>query len=430
MALPALLLAAATAIGAPVEPAPTVSTWAVDAGTEGVLVEDHRAPVVAVRVEFPVGTWSPWTRAHHSAEAFTAQDDDPARALRKRADALGVELYLGMGDRGARIYGQCLKRDLDALLKLLRDVLANTRYDERDLKRRDRARSIQWKANDTDVNFRLGQAAARALFKDVQDPRRREWEKPERIETKSAALAAARDELIRFPGRRIGFAGDMSADEARRAAEGLLPPPAGEAPADLAPVLGPLVPAAERPKDAEIRMRKLSQVYFAYGRDSLPWIDPRRPAFLVANHVLGGHFYSRLYTALRHEGGDTYGVGTRETGDVAPGTYGASTFTRAANAARIEAKLRETMRVFHEKGITEEERLAAIGNLTGRRAFARQSPEQILGRYMDERRFDLAPGYFDALVDRASKLTLDEVNAFIRDFYDPAQFSMIRAVPK
>ena len=430
MALPALLLAAAVAIGAPVEPAPTVSTWAVDAGTEGALVEDHRAPIVTVRIEFPVGTWSPWTRAHHEDEAFTEQDGDPERSLRKRADALGVDLYVGMGDRGAQIFGQCLKRDLDALLGLVRDVLANTRYDEKDLRLANRARSIQWKGTETDVNFRLNQAAARALFKDPEDPRRREWEKPERIETQSAKLASARDALIRFPGRLVGFAGDLSPDEARRLAGGLLPDPIGEAPADLAPVLGPLVPASERPKDAEIRIRKLSQVYFAYGRDSLPSTDPRRPAFLVANHVFGGHFYSRLYTALRHEEGDTYGVWTRETGDIAPGVYSAGTFTRAANAERIEAKLRETMRVFHDGGITEEERVAAVGNLTGRRAFGRQSPEQILVRFMNERRLDLAPGYFDALVDRASRLTLDEINAFIREFYDPAVFSMLRVVPR
>ena len=47
MVVPALLLAAA------------VATWTVDAGTQGVLVEDHRAPLVAVTIEFPVGTWSP-----------------------------------------------------------------------------------------------------------------------------------------------------------------------------------------------------------------------------------------------------------------------------------------------------------------------------------------------------------------------------------
>jgi predicted Zn-dependent peptidase len=177
-------------------------------------------------------------------------------------------------------------------------------------------------------------------------------------------------------------------------------------------------------------MRKLTQVYLSCDRDSLPWEDPRRPAFLVADHVLAGHFYARLYVALRHEGGDTYGVGTSDGGDVVPGIYAASTFTRVSNAASIEEKFRESMRVFGERGITEQERANAVGYLTGHLAFGRQAPDQILARWLTERRFGLAPGTLDDLVDRASTLSLEEINAFIRDFYDPAQFTMIRALPE
>jgi predicted Zn-dependent peptidase len=175
-------------------------------------------------------------------------------------------------------------------------------------------------------------------------------------------------------------------------------------------------------------MRKLTQVYLALGRDSLPWTDPRRPAFLVADHVLGGHFYSRLYVALRHDAGDTYGAGTSDRGDVVPGTYAASTFTRAENAKAIEAKLRGVMNVFQEKGITEEERASAVSYLRGNRAFDRQSAGQVLGRFMTERRLGLAPGFLDEQIERASTLSLDEINAFIREFYDPSQYSMLRAV--
>ena len=47
-----------------------------------------------------------------------------------------------------------------------------------------------------------------------------------------------------------------------------------------------------------------------------------------------------------------------------------------------------------------------------------------------ERRLSLSPGFFDDQSERASTLSLDEVNAFIHEFYDPTQFSMVRAVPK
>lgn len=417
MAVPALLLAAA------------VATFAVDAGTEGVLVEDHRAPVVAVTIEFPVGSWSPWARAHHADDAFTFQDDDPERSLRKRADALAASIDLDMGDRSASVALRCLKDDLAAVLVLAKDILANTRYDPHELKRARRQSPILWRGNETDVAFRMAQATARTLFT-PDDPRRLPYEKPDAVGTDVAELVAARDLLIRLPGRIIGFAGDLTLDEAKAAAAGLLPAPLTAVPAGIAPRLGAILPAASRAKAQYIEVRRLTQVYLALGRDSLPWTDPRRPAFLVADHVLGGHFYSRLYVALRHDAGDTYGAGTRERGDVVPGAYAATTFTRAGNATLIEAKLRYVMDRFRKEGISETERAAAISYLRGNRALHRQSAGQILGRFLTERRLGLAPGFLDAQIERASAMSLAEINAFIRDYYYSAQWSMLRAVPQ
>jgi predicted Zn-dependent peptidase len=417
MAVPALLLAA------------SVLTWTVDAGTQGALVEDHRAPVVSIAIEFPVGTWSPWAVAHHAEDAFVHQDDDPDRSLLTRADALAATIELSMRDRFASFDLRCLRADLAETAALAKDVLANTRYDVHDLKRAQRERAILWRGNDTDVGFRMGQATARVLYA-RDDPRRLPYEKLQPGGTDVKELVATRDQLIRFPGRVVAFAGDLTLDEAKRFAEGLLPPPAESAPAGVTPRLSTLTPPASRSRDLSIPIRNLTQVYLAYGRDSIPWTDPRRPALLVADHVLAGHFYSRLYVALRHDAGDTYGVGTKDRGDVVPGSYAATTFTRIDNAGPIEAKLRQAMTLFREHGITEEERAGAIAYLRGNRAFDRQSAGQLLERWLKERRFGLSPGFLDDQIERAAMVSLDDVNAFIRDFYDPAQFSMLRAVPK
>jgi len=250
------------------------------------------------------------------------------------------------------------------------------------------------------------------------------------VSTDVAKLATTRDVLIRLPGRIDGFAGDLTLDEAREAADGLLPQPDSVAPDGIAPRLSAVSAAVARAKNQDVAIRNLTQVYLSLGRDSLPWNDPRRPAFLIADHVLRGHFYSRLYVALRHDAGDTYGAGTSEDGDVVPGAYEASTFTRAENAGPIEAKLRATVTAFRDRGLSDEERAGAISYLRGNRAYSRQSARQILRRFLTERRLGLAPGYLDEQVERAATIPLDEVNAFIRDFYDPAHFSMLRAVPK
>ena len=417
MALPALLLAAA------------VARWTVDEGTQAALVEDHRAPIVEISIEFPVGTWSPWARAHHAEDAFVHQNDDPGRSLMKRADALAATIELDMHNRHASMELRCLKSDLAATLALAKDVLANTHYDAHELKRAGRESAIRWRGNRTDVSFRMGQAMARRLYS-KDDPRRLPYEKNESVSSDVSALVTARDLLIRLPGRVIGFAGDLTEDEARHASEGLLPIPNAAVPSDLAPRLEALAAAPSKPETEDIAIPKLTQVYLAFVRDSITWTDPRRLAFLVADHVLGGHFYSRLYVALRHDAGDTYGAGTRDRGDIVPGAYSASTFTKSDNAATIETKLRGVIDVFYQHGITEEERAGAIAYLRGNRALDRQSAGQILSRYMTERRLGLAPGFLDDQIERAAQVSLDDVNALIRDYYDPAKFVMLRVVPE
>jgi len=425
---PSILLAASLAASPSRAAGLAVESFELSPGTTAALVEDHRAPIVSLVVELPVGSWSPWGRKTHALEAFEMQRFDPGGSLRAEADRLGAELSTDSDERAVRLTASCLKDDLPGLLALVRKIFANRDLDSRELKRRKTTQGIEWKASEKEPFFVARQAAARLLFA-AGDPRRLVVEKPEPVSTDPEHLAATRDAVLRLPGRAVGFAGDLTRAEVERLAAGLLPDADAKAPADLAPVFLPLAPEEQR-KDVVVPLPRLTQVYFGYGRDSIPTTDPDYPAFVVADHVLGGHFYSRLYVALRHEGGETYGAGSRSEGDVVIGPYGMGTFTRTANTAVTEAKLREVLRVFHEKGITEEERADAAGYLRGQRAFGRQSPAQVLSRFLTERRLGLPEGFFDRLAERAASLPLDDIDAFIARFYAPERFSMVKVAPE
>lgn len=420
----AALLATAAA-GAPPPPQAPL-TWTVDAGADGALVEDHRAPLVTLIVRFPAGTWSPWVRRSHAIEAFEIQMRDPDGRLRRRADDLAAVIGLSVGDRSSWLQATFLKPDLDAVVALVRDILANRDFEKHELATRRRTAKISWQASLKEPEFRLQQEVVRQLFASG-DPRRSPWEEPPPISTDISVLAEARDTLIRLPGRTVGFAGDLTPEEAERAAEGLLPAASARVPEDVAPRLAPLRVAGGGP-DRVVELPRLTQVYFHLFRDSLPWTDPDAAAFLIADHVLGGHFYSRLYVALRHEGGETYGASAKSWGDVTQNAYILDTYTRTDNAGETESKLREVLRAFHENGITEQERADAAGNILGRKAFRRQAPAQALYRWLDEREMGLAAGALDALEDRAASLPLRDVNDFIRRWYDPARFAMVKAI--
>jgi len=423
-----LLLMALASAGPAAGAGPAIESWMQGEGTTVILVEDHRAPLVSLRVEFPAGNWSSWAREVHAEEAFEIQLHDSAGQLRAKADRLAAGVSVYMGSRASTLQASFLKEDLDEVMELVRDIFSNRDFDRGELKLRKKQLSLNWHASLKIPFFRGAQEAARLLFA-KGDPRRTPWEKPEPLETDISRLATARETLIRLPGRVVAFAGDLTREEADGAATGLLPPVSDAPPEGLLPDLAPVRPASARSGDVTVRIPRLTQVYFGYGRDSLPYTHTDYPAYLVADHVLGGHFYSRLYVALRHEGGETYGAGSSNRGDVDVGLYGMSTFTRTSNAVRTEGKLREVLRLFHEKGISEEERVAAVGFLAGRKVFQRQSPDQILGRYLLERRQGLPHGFTDELADRASALSLEEINRFISGYYEPSSFTMIRVAP-
>ncbi|MDE0007771.1 MAG: hypothetical protein OXS50_05785, partial [Gammaproteobacteria bacterium] len=256
----ASLLAAAIAFAAHATIAPpAIEQW--QAGTDTVLLlEDHRTPLVHVRLEFPVGNWSAWARDNHAADAFSIQAYDPERRLLARADRLGVELDVGMGSVSAWVQATCLAEDTGALLALLRDVLANRDFDTSELGRWNQQRDLAWDANRKDPQFALTQASARLLLAE-DDPRRRPWEKPARGTTNEARLLTARDAVVRVPGRVIAVSGSMSRAELEPLLNGLLPatePLPDETltttTAERHETLQPLRPAAGRPGETTVTL--------------------------------------------------------------------------------------------------------------------------------------------------------------------------------
>ena len=225
---PALAAAQAAAPAAP--QSETALRWSVDAGTTGMLVEDHRVPLVTVYARFPAGSWSPWVDDNDADVAFSIQSRDPAGALRRRADRLAAPIALSVEPRWSTLSVTCLKEDLPAVLQLVRDVLANRDFDRDELARRRQGAELEWKASLKQPRFTALQAGARMLFA-PEDPRRRNYEAPQPFTTDPAKLAAARDTLVWLPGRIVGFAGAVTPAEARAMAATLLPPPLAAAPA-------------------------------------------------------------------------------------------------------------------------------------------------------------------------------------------------------
>ncbi|MCY3813046.1 MAG: insulinase family protein [Gammaproteobacteria bacterium] len=419
------ILAAAGLAWAPALAATSPEEWRLDDGTGVVLVEDRRASWAYLAVDFPIGTWSPWARENPAREAFEIQLFDPSGALRRRADALGVALTVEMYNRNARIYGSGLAEDFASLADLMRSVLANRDFDRAELQRWRTLSNLEWDRSTREPAFMRHQAGLRSLFA-TGDPRRISYEPPRRVVTDPARLLDVRDAIVRLPGRTIAIAGRVARTEAERALAGLVPAAEPASEVLLTPDYLPLT--ASDGRTVTVEMPRLTQVYLAMVRHSIPYHDEDYPAYQVTAHVLGGHPYSRLASALRHDEGDTYDASATAPGSPVSGMFRVTTFTRTANAAEVERKMRTVIARLHREGITDAEFDDAVGYLAGRRLFARQTPADELGWLLQERRDGLPDGFFDRVADRASELGLAEVNAFVRRFLDPAAFTTVRVV--
>jgi predicted Zn-dependent peptidase len=379
---------------------------------------------VEVRLEVPVGRWSRWFREQGGEAAWEALLLDPDRALLRRADALAVDVATSVDSRACTLRATFLREDLPAATELLRGILAEHPLDRKELKRRARARALGWRLSMKDPSYRLERASAYLLFGEG-DPRRLSYAPPWKDVPSEAGLRAVQERMLAMPGRALGVAGISTALPRSRSPTRCSPGGCGAPPGR-----GSLAPGRRcRWRSARTVTETLSgltQVYMADVRTSLPLHEADAPAFAIADHVLGGHFYARLSTALRHEGGETYGAWTRSTRETVETVYAASTFTRTDNAAVAEGKLSQVLRTFHEGGITGGGAERRPWDTSGAAVPSPgKSPAQILERALFERRLGVPQGSLDALVERAEALSLEEVNAFIRRFYDPALFRRV-----
>jgi len=400
---------------------------ALPAGDTLVVVEDHRAPVLFFRVDFPVGRDSPWGWDHDVSSAWNLQLYDPEGALRSRADRLAVHLDLTQTSDDARIRVSCLREDLDEVLDLVDDLLHNTDFDRAELRRWKQGRRFDRRADKTDPGHQGSLGVRRQLYTRA-DPRRRRWESEPPLERDRATLAATRDAILAQPGRVVGVSGDVDPELGRRIAERLLPPPV--------PIEGETQPQyrPERPlearEDTEIPLRHLTQVYFRWAREGLTWEDPDAAEALIAEHVLAGHAHARLSERLRYEEAATYAVSLQHSMEAVSQPLTIYTYTRAENADRAEAMLREELARFHAEGITAEELADAQTSLAGAQAFHVQGPWSPMGTRMWELRHGFPAGTYDRVMAQTQEVSLEEVNAFIARFYDPEAFTMVKVVPK
>ena len=406
-----------------------IQTFHLDDGTQVLLLEDYRAPLVSIEVNFLVNLLMPWSIENNAQVAFEGQTMDSDRSIRKREERLGIGMSASMGWRNARIGGSSLASDFPELVRLMKDTLNNRDYSKQDVKKWQRDHVLAWKTNQTSPRSALGEAALALIYPDPQDPRQFLYAKPKSVRFNADEFANVRDRVIAATERNIAVSGAINKAELLELLHDLLPAKnESNSFADTASKPASLSSGTSK----TIEFDDLTQVYVGLARDSLPFVHEDYPAYLIVNQVLGGGFSSRLYEKIRHEFGDSYSatLSTLTTTATRPGMLMIRTYTRLDNAEAMEQRLSDVLHTIHEKGINEEEVERALSFLRGRRIFAQQTPNGVVNEAAVNLLHGLPANFLDVAYDQAERLSLAEINDFARDFYNPDKFALVKVVPK
>jgi zinc protease len=292
---------------------PPIRTADLPGGLKLYLVEKHELPLVQVNLVVRCG-WAADPSDRPGAAAMTADLLDEgtrshdALAISDLARDLGAQLGCGSDFDGSYVNLGVLKRNLDAGLALMGDVVMHPAFPAPELERirseylgRIRQESVQ------------PEQTAYTVFQKMMFGEGHPYAQPfSGTGTKASVAAITREDLVRMyetyyrpNNAAVVVVGDITLDEAvasvTRALRGW----------ESKPTPAVVVPPARQQSGARILLVDrpgAQQSVILLGQPGLARRDPDVLALNVLNTPLGGQFMSRINMNLREDKGYTYGA--------------------------------------------------------------------------------------------------------------------------
>jgi zinc protease len=355
------------------------------------------------------------------------------------SDALesnGARLSHGLAREAVTIRARCLTEDLEMLLAILGETLAEPSFpaSELELAKEDARAGLREAAFDT-----CGRAYDRAagLVIGPEHPYARET-----LGCLAAIDATRRENLEAFhraaivgARTRLVMIGDFEPEPALAllarhlgavpAGEAVLPPearptadrswmpthPGSDASGPSAGAVdGPAWAAPLRTRD-HVEIADKGQIDAIVMRPGVARTDEAFTAYGLANFILGGSFVSRLNQRLRDQEGLTYGAQSSIISALFSGFWSAYVGVHPRHLERAVAGILEEMRRFATQGVDEEELELARMNLTGSFPIRLETNRAVAAALIEALRLGKGPDFVDTSIERIRAVTGEQVNA-------------------
>ena len=405
----------------------TVKTVPGPAGVETWLSEEHALPMIAVNVAFPGGSaYDP--AGKEGLASLTASlmnegaGDLDSAAFTEALEARAIRLN-AQADRDYMVFTlTTLSDNADEAFRLLALALAHPRFDSEAVERM-RASALADLKQEDQRPARVASKAWFAAYFGSHPYAHSEAGNAEAVEAISIPdiRRFAADHLAR--GRvKVSVSGDITQAQLRRyLQQALAPLPAKTIPPVARPAISP------KPGSETIERDEAAPVAM-FGLAGPMRLDPDFIPTFVANYILGGGgFSARLMNEVRDKRGLTYGISTQLvdfTSDaIIMGTV-------QSEKSKIETALDVTkseMARFAAEGATAKELEDAKTYLTGSFPLSLDSNAKIARALNGFQRSGLSADYVETRNSLIEKVTLAQVNAMAKKYYDPAKLVIVIA---
>lgn len=376
--------------------------------------------------------WGRSTAGELTADMLLRGTEELGRQeLADSLDRMRSELSLGGGPSLTTGSMRTVGENLPELLRLLGDVLRRPGFDPGEFEILKEQRMAALEAQRSDPGARAQRALQRHMNPLPEGH-------PEYTETLDEAIQKLRDTTLDdvrgfhrdFYGPQSGtlvLVGDFDPERVRPALEEALgdwesPHPYTRVATDAAEV-----PAEEIVIETPDRANAF---FFAQQNLALSDDDPAYPALALAGYMLGGGVLnSRLTRRIRQEEGISYSVGANISGHPIDedGAFLAYAIHAPENTRAVEDAFRDEMQTVLEEGFRADELEAAREGYLESRRLARSDDAELAGTLANRLYFDRTLAWDAAFEDRIRELTLEEVNAAVREHLDLDRISVVRA---
>lgn len=402
---------------------PQVAQETLPNGAVLLVSEQRNLPLVLIRIVLDAGSRrDPAGRgglANLTASLVTeGTASRSAQQIKDQIDFIGAALDADADQDYAVLSLQVLRKDLDAGLDLLADVLLRPALKADELARQREAVLATLRSQEDDPTTVAQKAFQHALFGETP------YGHPVDGTTESVPRLTRADvqgfyaDYYRPAGAAIVVVGDVSADEIRPSLlrafgtwDGTPPPPF---------VFPPFTP----PQGKTLRIdRPVTQAGIVLGDLGVARGNPDFEAISVMNYILGGGgFSSRLMDNIRTQAGLAYSVGSFFAAGKSPGPFEIVMQTKNASVNDAIARARQEVARMRDQPVSDDELQEARRYLTGSYPLRLDSNAKIADFIAQTWFYDLGLNYADVYIARVNAVTVDDVTRVARQYLHPDRF--------